>query len=108
MAREPWPLRAMLRAFCGAGVCATVVALSGPAAACPRCAEGMLARAAVLREDFGRNFAFSVLPFLIIGAVCARVEGIGRPRAPSKRSPASTAPEPEPEAQRARPPEQRA
>jgi hypothetical protein len=47
------------------------------AAACPNCAIGQQARNQVLSEDFGANLVVAVLPFLIIVAVCLRVERIG-------------------------------
>jgi hypothetical protein len=47
-------------------------------AACPDCAVGRQARAAVVRDDFGKNLFVALLPFLLIGAVCLRVETIGR------------------------------
>lgn len=61
-----------------AGVQLAALALTRTVAACPSCAEGVLARQAVLQEHFGRNFACAVLPFLIIGVVCAGVERMGR------------------------------
>ena len=67
-----------MRSACITGVCVLALAPSRTVAACPNCAEGVLAREAVLQEDFGRNFAYAVLPFFIIGAVCAGVERIGR------------------------------
>jgi hypothetical protein len=60
------------------GAAGVLLAFSPPAAACPSCAEGVLARQAVWQEGFGRNFACALLPFLIIGAVCAGAERIGR------------------------------
>jgi hypothetical protein len=60
-----------------AGACALLL-LAPPACACPRCAEGMQARQAVLHEDFGRNLAVAALPFLLIGALCARLDAIGK------------------------------
>lgn len=69
---------ARARGSAAAGVCAVALALSQPVAACPSCAEGSAARGAVLQDHFGRNLACTVLPFLIIGAVCAGVEPIGR------------------------------
>lgn len=49
-----------------------------PAAACPYCVEGRQARSEVLSEGFAFNLAACALPFLVIGAVCARAEKIGR------------------------------
>jgi hypothetical protein len=61
-----------------AGVQVAALAMTRTVAACPDCAEGMLARQAVLQEHLSRNFACAVLPFLIIGAICAGVERMGR------------------------------
>jgi hypothetical protein len=52
--------------------------LAPPALACPGCAAGVAARAEVLADDFVRNLAIAVLPFVIIGAVCMRAEEVGR------------------------------
>jgi hypothetical protein len=59
-------------------VLGAALALTRTVAACPNCAEGVLARQAVLQEHFGRNFACAVLPFVVIGAICAGVERMGR------------------------------
>jgi hypothetical protein len=70
------------------------LALSGalllPAAAqaCPDCSEGREARRQVWRDDFSSNFAVALLPFLIIGAICVRVDAMGR-RAPASRAAAN-------------------
>lgn len=50
------------------------------AEACPSCAEGIQARGEVYRDDFAFNLGVAVLPFLLIGAICARAEAIGRAR----------------------------
>jgi hypothetical protein len=55
-----------------------ILILTAPAAACPDCAEGVQARAAVWRDGFGHNWAVAALPFLIVGALCARAQAIGR------------------------------
>jgi hypothetical protein len=49
------------------------------AAACPDCAVGRTARSQVWGEDFALYLLLTVLPFLLIGAVCLSVEAIGRP-----------------------------
>jgi hypothetical protein len=49
-----------------------------PARACPNCAAGREARAAVWSDGFVRNLATAVLPFVVIGAVCARLHDVGR------------------------------
>jgi hypothetical protein len=45
--------------------------------ACPNCALGREARALICQADFGPNLLAVVLPFLVIGAVCAQVEKAG-------------------------------
>jgi hypothetical protein len=57
-------------------LCVAAWMLAPSAGACPSCAEGLRAREAVAQNDFGRNLATAALPFLIIGAVCARVHRI--------------------------------
>lgn len=50
-----------------------------PAQACPNCDPGREARADVWSDGFFlRNLATAVLPFVVIGAVCASVQKIGR------------------------------
>jgi hypothetical protein len=55
---------------------------SGAAAAhaCPNCPTAEQARRQVWRDRFADNLAAAALPFVIIGAVCARAHGIGRRR----------------------------
>jgi hypothetical protein len=50
-----------------------------PALACPRCAVGQEARRQVWQDDFFPHLAAAVLPFVIIGAICARLHALGRP-----------------------------
>lgn len=50
-----------------------------PARACPNCPAAELARRQVWRDRFVDNLAVAALPFIIIGAVCARAHSIGRP-----------------------------
>lgn len=57
------------------------LAVAAPASACPDCAVGQQARSEVWNEHFGPNLFVALLPFLFIGAICVRAEGIGRPRA---------------------------
>ena len=59
------------------------------AEACPRCAAGIEARQQVLSSDLVPTLAIAVLPFLVVGAISAWSERIGRggpaaTRAPSK------------------------
>jgi hypothetical protein len=51
-----------------------------PAHACPNCPAAEQARRQVWRDRFADNLAVAALPFIIIGAVCARAHGIGRQR----------------------------
>lgn len=81
--RRPLRVTSLGRRTLAAGSMGLWLALSmwAPAAgACPRCVEGVLARQAVLQDDFGHNLAIALLPFLIIGAVSVRAEAIGRHR----------------------------
>jgi hypothetical protein len=45
---------------------------------CPDCLVGSQARAQFLNDDLGFNLAAILLPFLVIGAICLRVEARGR------------------------------
>jgi hypothetical protein len=56
-----------------------VLARTQSAHACPNCAAGVQARAEVLNEAFESNLFVTLLPFLIIGAICFGAEQIGRP-----------------------------
>lgn len=61
---------------------ASAVALTftvAPALACPRCSVGQEARRQVWQDDFFSHLVVAVLPFVIIGAICARVHALGRP-----------------------------
>jgi hypothetical protein len=69
-----------------AAVALTLSSTMAPAEACPKCAPGVEARRQVWTEDFGRNLAVALLPFVIIGAICVRVERIGRPPRERARS----------------------
>jgi hypothetical protein len=55
------------------------VSIATPAGACPNCVVGREARARVWSDAFAPRLAVAVLPFLLIGAICLRVEGLGRP-----------------------------
>ncbi len=69
---------AILHLLLAAVLMATVVG-AAPAAACPRCAEGITARSEVWNSGFGFNLLVTVMPFLIIGVVSFAAERIGRP-----------------------------
>jgi len=86
----------MWRALLVAPAFAAALAAAAPAEACPDCAAGRRARSEVFREGFGANLLVALLPFLTIGAICVRVEAIGRPRASGRPGP--------PEEPRAAPP----
>jgi hypothetical protein len=45
--------------------------------ACPNCAAGVQARREVWGEDFAFHLLVALLPFLIIGAICVRLEVAG-------------------------------
>jgi hypothetical protein len=47
---------------------------------CPNCPVSVQARARFFDDDFGFNLAALLLPFLIVGAVCLRIEALGRAR----------------------------
>jgi hypothetical protein len=79
MAQKATPA-ALVRAAAAPTALGTL-ALTTPAAACPDCAIGKQARSEVWGRDFGFNLFVALLPFVIIGAICARAEGVGRPRA---------------------------
>lgn len=57
-----------------------LIAIARSASACPSCPSALVTRAQIFDEGFFRNLAVAVLPFLLIGAVCVRVQEIGRPR----------------------------
>jgi hypothetical protein len=73
--RAPW--RAVAVGLVVAGACA----LPAPADACPACATGEQARSDVWNDDFGFNLVVAVLPFVLIGAISARADSLGRTRA---------------------------
>ena len=54
--------------------------LTCAAAACPRCAEGIEARARVWTEGFASNLLLALAPFVLIGAGSAWANRIGKPR----------------------------
>jgi hypothetical protein len=59
---------------------------SAPAAACPSCAAGQAARREVWADGFCYNLAAALLPFVLVGAVSARLHRIGRARRPAAAS----------------------
>jgi len=59
-------------------VLVAVLTCSAPALACPSCAPGLQARAEVWSDGFLRNLATAALPFVVVGAVCARLQKVGR------------------------------
>ena len=59
-------------------VLASLLALAPPAFACPDCVEGRAARSQVWQDGFAQNLVVALLPFLLIGAISARAEAIGR------------------------------
>lgn len=88
--RRAWPLAGRARVAVTSLVFVIITAV--PAAACPDCAEGRQARADVYGADFTRQLMILLVPFLLIGAVCSRVERIGkRSRAPGSAGAASRA-----------------
>lgn len=71
-AMKPWKRfpRAVAWVFLG-------VAFSAPAAACPRCAAGQEARRQVWADGIFRNLAAAGLPFILMGAISARLHRLG-------------------------------
>ena len=51
-----------------------------PLEACPSCATGRQARSEVWDDEFALHLLFAALPFLVIGAICVRVEAMDRSR----------------------------
>jgi hypothetical protein len=49
-----------------------------PVLACPNCAVGREARSEVWDDQFARNLAYALLPFVVIGLVSLQVDAIGR------------------------------
>jgi hypothetical protein len=67
-----------MRALVLAATVAAALAAAAPALACPSCPEGQKARSEVWSDGFATNLAVAVLPFVVIGAVAAGADGIGR------------------------------
>lgn len=76
-ARTPHAVAMVRSAVAVLSVGATLF-LATPAAACPNCAVGRQAKLEVWNDDLARNLFVAFLPFLVIGAICVRVECIGR------------------------------
>jgi hypothetical protein len=74
------PLRVAVRRVAVLTVAALLVILgvSARAEACPRCSEGEAARQLMYADGFLRNLASLLLPFVLVGAVSAGAQGIGR------------------------------
>jgi len=53
---------------------ASLMAVATPASACPSCEVGERARALVWSDGFRTKLGVAALPFLVIGAICLRVE----------------------------------
>jgi hypothetical protein len=73
------------------------LAFAWPVRACPKCAAGRDARAQIWTDDFGINLFLALVPFLIVGAVSARANRIGKaempPRLPAPTTAETTTPE---------------
>lgn len=55
-----------------------LVLVAGTAAACPGCPVGAQARRELWQQDFAYHLAIVIAPFLVIGAICLRLELAGR------------------------------
>ena len=53
------------------------LAFAFPGHACPDCAVGRKARSEVLSNRFSFHLLAAVLPFLVVAAICLRIEGLG-------------------------------
>jgi hypothetical protein len=59
--------------------CLTAAALiAPPVTACPTCPAGREARSEVWTGAFGENLLHTLLPFVVIGVICACVEWMDR------------------------------
>ena len=72
-------------------VCTTVCVMTfpTPVVACPNCIVGREARAQVWNDAFTSHLLVTLLPFLLIGAICLCVESLGRPPNRKAKSPRS-------------------
>jgi hypothetical protein len=59
-------------------IAAALACFAPSARACPGCEAASLARSEIFADGFLRNLAVALLPFVIIGAVCLRVQNLGR------------------------------
>ncbi|MFZ5893895.1 MAG: hypothetical protein ACOY0T_22730 [Myxococcota bacterium] len=57
-----------------ASVASLTLVVAAPAAACPSCALATEVRTRFWADDFGYHLAVAALPFLLILAVCWRLE----------------------------------
>lgn len=74
---QPLP-QAMSKTFLAVAALA-ILSIAASAGACPSCATGTEARALVWRDDFFYFAAVIALKFLVILAICWRVEALGKP-----------------------------
>ena len=70
----------------GSVLFASGLACSSPALACPDCAVGRAARAAVWNDGFFPQLCLVLLPLVLIGAIAAVLYRIGMPAAGRDRS----------------------
>jgi hypothetical protein len=56
--------------------------ISSPVTACPACPAGRQARSEVWSCGFGENLLRMLLPFVVIGVICASIEWTARAPAP--------------------------
>jgi hypothetical protein len=74
----PSRTNAMRRAIVALLIAAALACFAPSARACPGCEAASVARSEIFGDGFFRNLAVAVLPFVIIGAVCLRVQNLGR------------------------------
>lgn len=76
--RMPSRTHASRRALAALLIAIAVACFAPPARACPGCEAARVARSEIFGAGFFRNLAVAVLPFVIIGAVCLRLQNLGR------------------------------
>jgi hypothetical protein len=74
----PSRTNASRRALASLLIAAALACFAPAAHACPGCEAASLARSEIFDDGFFRNLAVALLPFVIIGAVCVRVQNLGR------------------------------
>jgi hypothetical protein len=74
----PSRINASRGAVAGLLIAAALACFAPSARACPGCEAASLARSEIFGAGFFRNLAVALLPFVIIGAVCVRVQNLGR------------------------------